>query len=293
MANPWTSFGLTSVSNVYGNSAMNWCNANPNDAMTPKIRASVATVPQALWFGPNPGVQWLTGYVSSSVAAKQLPVIVPYAIPNRDLGGYSAGGLATAAQYRAFIDTAAACVGSNPCVVVLEPDSLFLASVQPVKYQLQVIELLQYAVQTFAVKCPNTYVYLDAGDGYDVAASKIAGLLDQAGIVNAAGFALNVSNYTSTANCNSYAASINQTLNAYGVPTKPFVIDTSRNALGRPSQTYINSDPSTWWCNAPCQLGQRPDMSGHLWIKHPGESDGYTRSSQPSGAFDPALAYNM
>jgi endoglucanase len=62
--------------------------------------------------------------------------------------------------------------------------------------------------------------------------------------------------------------------------TREFVIDTSRNGLGPPPDDPHRDDE---WCNPAHQaLGEPPSTSttaGHaaalLWIKRPGESDGF------------------
>ena len=80
------------------------------------------------------------------------------------------------------------------------------------------------------------------------------------------------------------------------VPTKHFVVDTSRNGQGPwtpPAGVY--PDPQDW-CNPPGRgLGLRPTadtgdplMDAFLWVKTPGESDGEcTRGLGPTGTVDP------
>jgi endoglucanase len=91
--------------------------------------------------------------------------------------------------------------------------------------------------------------------------------LQQAGIQNARGFSLNVSNFRTTADEIAYGRAI------AGQVGKPFVIDTGRNGLG----PYGDE-----WCNPPGRaLGRRPTnvtgdsrIDAFLWIKQPGFSDG-------------------
>ena len=80
------------------------------------------------------------------------------------------------------------------------------------------------------------------------------------------------------------------------VPTKAFVVDTSRNGQGPwtpPAGVY--PDPQDW-CNPPGRgLGLRPTadtgdplVDAFLWVKTPGESDGEcTRGLGPTGTVDP------
>src|SRR5439155_9694116 len=62
--------------------------------------------------------------VRKAAAVRQLPVLVAYAIPHRDCGNYSAGGAASAAEYRAWLRAIAAGIGNQPALVILEPDAV-------------------------------------------------------------------------------------------------------------------------------------------------------------------------
>lgn len=291
MTNPWTVFTRLAVDPE--NPAAQWCRSNPSDPRAPAILSRIANVPQMKWLGPGSGQQWVTDYVQTAVAAKALPQLVLYAIPNRDLGSYSAGGAATAAAYRAFVDTVAKAIGTAPCIVLVEPDSLSQLVGAPQSLQLQRFELLQYAVATIARNCPNAWVYLDAGDGYYSNPSVLAPLLIKAGVGLANGFAVNVANVNPTTTCTAYGATVNAALNAAGIPSKALLIDTSRNGAGRPSFEYIQAHPADWWCNTPgSRLGAAPSLSGSVWAKAPGVSDGPVGAvpGVPSGQFDPRLA---
>jgi endoglucanase len=133
----------------------------------------------------------------------------------------------------------------------------------------------------------NTYVYLDGGHDAWQPASTMASRLQQAGVADAQGFALNVSNFRAQAGLIAYGQ---QTAAAIGVAH--FVIDTSRNGLG-PS-------PDGAWCNPPGRaLGAKPGVAGdyrldwNLWVKRPGESDGTCNGGPAAGLFWPDYALGL
>jgi endoglucanase len=274
-----------------GNSAAQWCQANSGDARMPSIRDQVSSVPQALWLGLGFSRDWAAGYVSAAVAAQSLPQLVLYGFPS--LGGTST---AQVQAYRSFVDTAVAAIGSAPCVVIIEPDSLIqclgLSGANP--FRLQRAGLLQYAVYSLASKCLNTWTYLDAGDGFYSKSSDMVPLLMDAGISLAQGFSVNISNVNPTSMCVSFGASVNSGLYQCGVSAKSVLIDVSRNGNGRPSDAYIQAHKSDWWQNTPgSKLGARPSTTTkQIWVKHPGESDGPGGivTGIDSGVFDPRLA---
>ncbi len=149
--------------------------------------------------------------------------------------------------------------------------------------------LLTFATQQFRDRAPNTYAYLDAGNFGWVAASTMAGRLHAAGVANLRGFAINVSNFYTTSQSVSYGNSVNSGLSSRGY-TRPFVVDTSRNANGHNGQ----------WCNPPgrrlgltARVGGGPELQ--LWIKTPGSSDGPCgiAPNTPAGTFNPDLAIRL
>ncbi|MEK8169589.1 glycoside hydrolase family 6 protein [Streptomyces sp. M19] len=55
----------------------------------------IADRPQGIWFSryePSTVTEDVAEVTSAAAAAGQTPVLVPYALPNRDCGGASAGG---------------------------------------------------------------------------------------------------------------------------------------------------------------------------------------------------------
>lgn len=150
--------------------------------------------------------------------------------------------------------------------------------------------MLSGALGQFARQAPNTWVYMDAGNPGWTDAATMARRLHEAGLRQAHGFSLNVSNYFTTAENTAYGNAVNRELSARYGYTKPFVVDTSRNGNGANGQ----------WCNpsgrrigTPTQKGGGAEML--LWIKTPGESDGNcgVGSGSSAGQFLPEVAYKM
>lgn len=116
--------------------------------------------------------------------------------------------------------------------------------------------------------------------------------LKRAGIERADGFALNISNYQTTAENTKYGKKLSAMVNG-----KPFVIDTSRNGNG---PAPGGDDPENW-CNPPGRaLGNPPttktgdpQIAAYLWIKRPGESDGTCKGGPKAGTWWPKYALGL
>jgi hypothetical protein len=74
--------------------------ANPP---SPELTA-IANTPQAYWIVPGSSAATVAKYTGATQAAGAVPVLTLYGIPHRDCGSFAAGGFATAADYRAWID---------------------------------------------------------------------------------------------------------------------------------------------------------------------------------------------
>ncbi|MEU3449058.1 glycoside hydrolase family 6 protein [Streptomyces thermolilacinus] len=274
-------------------SAKQWVAANPGDGRAPAINASVANTPTARWFGAWSGtIGTATGaYAGAADHADKLPVLVAYNIHLRDsCGGHSGGGASSPAAYATWIAQFAGGIANRPALVVLEPDSL---ADYGCLNQNQIRDrqgMLSGALAEFNRQAPHTWVYLDAGNPGWVNAATMAQRLHEAGLRQAHGFSLNVSNYYTTAQNTAYGNAVNSELAARYGYTKPFVIDTSRNGNGSNGE----------WCNpagrrvgTPTQLGGGAEML--LWIKVPGESDGNcgVGTGSSAGQFLPEVAYRM
>ena len=244
----------------------------PADAAALHVIASTA---QARWVG-----DWTTDvqadvntYVSAATAAKQMPVLALYAIPGRDLGSYSAGGLSGPAAYAAWIDKVKAGIRGRPCAVIVEPDAVPQGFQLSGSAQSDRVAMLRHAVNTLGV---SSTVYLDGGHSRWL---KVADLVTALKFIGGPlrGFSLNVSGFLTTAEEVAYGDEVAaQTGLSY-------VVDTSRNGLGPPSAAPLN------WCNpAGRSLGAKPSAStasthcdAYLWVKHPGESDGDCHTGDP------------
>jgi endoglucanase len=273
---------------------LDWVRANPGDPRRPVIESRIAARPAAVWF-TDPDPSTITGRVravtSGAAAQGRVPVVVAYAIPDRDCGGASRGGAADLAAYDAWIDRFAQGLGSGEVVVILEPDSVAQADCLSAARRGARFASLARAGRVIKQSNPRARVYFDAGHSGWHSPSRMAELLRQAGAASAAssdGVFSNVSNFHRTADEIAYDRRV---LAALGAPASHgAVIDTSRNGNGAP--------PDGEWCDpAGRSLGRAPTLStgesrvhGYLWIKLPGESDGCRGAA---GSFSPSYAYEL
>ncbi|WP_235433812.1 glycoside hydrolase family 6 protein [Protofrankia coriariae] len=254
-------------------------NSAPADAAA---LSRIANTSHADWFGgdtanPDAVRTRVAGRVNEIRAAGALPVLVAYAIPNRDCGSYSAGGAGSPDSYRAWIAAFAAGIGRGPAAVILEPDAIAQTDCLSAADRQTRYSLLSNAVDVLARA--GVAVYLDAGNATWHSAADTAARLRAAGVDRARGFALNVSNFDETADERAYAAAVSAALGG----TAHAVIDTSRNGLG--------PAPGNVWCNPPGRaLGAAPTsnvgdpiVDAYLWIKVPGESDGTCNGGPGAG----------
>ncbi len=235
------------------------------------LLSKIALNPTAFWLvGGDPGQ---AGRIADS-AGGDYPVIVVYNIPNRDCSGQSAGGASSPQAYEDYVDGIAASLQGKRAAIILEPDALALSCGASTE------SLISYAVTSLR-RNAGTAVYIDGGHSNWVSAGEMANRLRSAGIEQATGFAVNVSNFQPTDALLNYGRALSAQ-----VGNKPFVIDTSRNGQG---------PRGTEWCNpAGAGLGELPTTDGGdpavhalLWVKRPGESDGACGqcAGTPAGQF--------
>lgn len=261
--------------------------ASTSDPTMKRVMTRLAGTPTASWFGDwNNSVQSdVNSLVTAAANAGKTPVLVAYDIPMRDCGSYSGGGATSPDAYKAWIQGFANGIGSRSALVILEPDAVAQATClsstnQAIRYQ-----LLNFAITTLKSHA-GTKVYLDGGNPSWVGASDLANRLKQAGIANADGFSLNVSNFIATSDNLTYGHQVAALLG-----NKHFVVDTSRNGNGTNGQ----------WCNPSGRaLGTTPTANTgdsladyFLWIKTPGESDGTCNGGPAAGAWWPSYAENL
>ena len=73
------------------------------DPPSPELTA-IANTPQAYWIVPGSSAVTVGKYTGDAQAAGAMPVLTLYGIPHRDCGSFAAGGMASADDYRAWID---------------------------------------------------------------------------------------------------------------------------------------------------------------------------------------------
>ena len=193
-----------------------------------RLIAEMITTPQAVWFTqgtPKSVKQEVKKTVKQAAAQRAIPVLVAYNIPFRDCAQFSAGGATTVQEYKDWIDGFAAGIGNAKAIVILEPDGLGIipwykqfrgTSAQATDYEWcrpaeaneataadERFEMLNYAVDALQAK-PNVTVYLDGTHSAWLNVSDAAHRLLQAGVADADGFYLNVSNYHFTSNLTQY-----------------------------------------------------------------------------------------
>lgn len=273
---------------------LDWVAAHPGDSRRDVIESRIADRPAAVWFAdftPATITARVRAVTSAAAAQGRVPVVVPYAITQRDCGGASEGGAPDLAAYDGWIDKFAAGLGSGEVIVILEPDSIAQSDCLTEGQQADRFASLARAGRVFKATNPKARVYYDAGHSDWNPVDKQASLLDQAGAASPAssdGIFTNVSNFHRTSDEIPYARHV---LSALGGPASlGAVVDTSRNGNGAPADGE--------WCDpAGRKIGQAPTLNtgeagidAYLWVKLPGESDGCKGTP---GTFSAEYAYEL
>ncbi|WP_432042219.1 glycoside hydrolase family 6 protein [Streptomyces cadmiisoli] len=273
---------------------LDWVRAHPGDPRRAVIESRIAGRPASVWFAdftPATITSRVAAVTSGAAAQDRVPVLVAYAVPNRDCGGHSQGGAPDLAAYDAWIDRFAAGLGSGEVIVVLEPDSVAQAGCLSAADRADRFASLARAGRVLKAANPRARVYYDAGHSGWNPAARQAELLKQAGAASpdsSDGIFSNVSNFHRTADEIAYDRRV---LDALGGPEGlGAVIDTSRNGNGAPADGE--------WCDpAGRKIGQAPTpatgqarIDAYLWVKLPGESDGCKGAP---GTFAPDYAYDL
>jgi cellulase/cellobiase CelA1 len=254
--------------------------------------STIARYPVATWLGDWTQGTTLTRTIDAAVAGAEragtTPVFVTYAIPQRDCGGYSAGGF-DERTYDAWVDQIVARLAGHRAAVVVEPDSLAMLSNTACSDSLDQQRYRILSREVAAFTAAGVAAYLDAGNSNWVQPALMASRLNSAGVQQARGFFTNVANYYPTAQEQAYAEKVSAATGG-----SHYVIDTSRNGQG-------------WrgtWCNGPGSgLGTTPRvvsdgtrLDALLWVKTPGASDGTCNGGPAAGkwwsAFAQALVAN-
>ena len=273
---------------------LDWVRDHPDDPRRAVIESRIAVRPAAVWFAdysPDTITSRVRAVVSGGAAQGRLPVVVPYAVPDRDCGGYSEGGAPDLAAYDDWIDRFAAGLGGAEVIVILEPDAIAQSGCLSAGERADRFASRARAGRVLKDADPRARVYFDAGHSGWRTPAEQAALLRQAGAASAAssdGVFSNVSNFHATAAEAAYDRAVLDALD--GPPGLGAVIDTSRNGNGAPADGE--------WCDpAGRRIGHAPTLStgeagidAYLWVKLPGESDGCR--GEP-GTFIPSYAYDL
>ena len=272
------------------------------DPISAAVRAAKST-PELAAIANTPAAYWLddafpAGRASSTVAriagaaqaAGSMPVFTLYAIPHRDCGSFAAGGFASAAGYRQWIDAIAAGLGPMPATFIVEPDALDMADCLSADQRQERFSLMRYAVDTLTAN-PAAVVYVDGGHSRWLPAEEIANRLTQVGVGKARGFSLNTSNFYTTAEEIGYGEAVSALTNG-----AHYVIDTGRNGAGPAPESPLNwSNPSGRALGtAPTTNTAGAHADAYLWVKRPGESDGSCDRGEPyAGSFVNSYAIEL
>jgi endoglucanase len=259
------------------NPARNWVerlrDSRPQDAA---LLERIAREPVALWISREHARPASHRLAVEARRSGRVPVLVAYDIPHRDC---HEGGARTSAAYRAYIRDMAAGIGRPPAAVVLEPDALAAMDCLNAAQRRQRTSLMHWAVRTLNART-RAAVYIDGGNAIWKRPAVMAPRLRAAGVREARGFSVNVSNFVQTDRSIAFARDL---ANRIGGGVKA-VIDVGRNGNG----------PSGDMCNPPGRaLGVAPRttdtgdpvVDALLWIKPPGQSDGTCNGGPGGGVF--------
>ena len=211
-------------------------------------------------------------------------MLVAYAIPDRDCGGHSAGGVATPAQYADWIGKFAAGIGTRKAVVILEPDSVAQWNCLSDAARADRITNLKAAISALTAS-GSVAVYLDGGHSNWQTVAEMAARLRLFDLSKVRGFVTNVSNFNPLPAETAYGDQLAANLGVH------YVVDTSRNGAG----------PAPDFCNPAGQaLGLRPSgtttsarADAWFWVKRPGESDGTCNGGPPAGEWFESYALGL
>lgn len=260
-----------------------WKDSNPTDA---NVMLKLSRQPQAIWISDESALNTLPTQLKQAANLQTLPVVVAYNIPLRNCDVNNPEGLKSFGEYKLWVDKLISVIGSQSVWLIVEPDALATMDCLTDLQKKERVDSILYLVSQ--ANKPTIQTYIDVGHAKWMPADVAAARLTMAGISNARGFSLNVSNFQTTEDNVRYGNSVSQFLGG-----KRFVVDTSRNGKG-PTDTNE-------WCNPRGRaLGNLPTLStgqalvdAYLWIKPPGESDGTCNNGPKAGDWWPEYALEL
>jgi len=236
--------------------------------------ARMLGTPQAVWFTSGTPAQverQVRVTMAEAALERAVPVLVAYDIPGRDCSQYSAGGALTDADYQAWIAAFAAGIGQGQAVVILEPDalgnmpsdcSLPAGADYPFTDQGRITDLSD-AVSDLEAD-PNTLVYLDGTHSAWQQVGNIAQRLVEAGVQQAQGFFLNVSNYQYTSNNIAYGTWISDCI-AYAEASGAIGSGAVEPGTYQAETGFFNgSCPNQYWNGGPATDWQGTAMNNYV-----------------------------
>lgn len=227
--------------------------AKAGDRHDARLLAELVTTPQAVWLtGGTPTQVRAQVRTTMTEAARQhaVPTLVAYDIPGRDCAQFSAGGALDEASYDAWIDAVAAGLGGRRAIVILEPDALGLlpSSCGLPSTTFPFTDDQRYAELNHAVTAleadRHVRLYLDGTHSAWQSVGTISQRLLTAGVLQAQGVFVNVSNYQPTPELLDYGTWISECIAIVTDPANPLF-----NNPGACASQYFpatQSDFSTW-----------------------------------------------
>jgi endoglucanase len=219
-----------------------------------KLLAQIVLRPIVHWFGP-----WVADSQAQSAAENYAQVVTggdpavgaQYAVFRLDpWEGAACSTVPSAsrqASYRAWIDAFARGIGTTRSLIVLQPDLPFaLCS----RGRAQWLRMVAYATGRFSALV-HTTVYIDAGAFEWISPAASASMLQAAGVSHARGFALNDTQYDTTARELGWGQKIEGQLAGLGVRGKHFLVSTSMNGVGFLNGQYHGNVANARVCRSP------------------------------------------
>jgi len=211
----------------------------------------LASRPSCVWLGdwtPNPR-STAKDIADHAKANSALFQIVLYNIPNRDAGGFSAGGSGSREEYLAWLREVASGLANAEGIIIVEPDALAHSHGFDAPRKESRLSLLRDTAVLLKKKCKNALVYLDSGHPDWLTVPTATELLLKAGIRHVDGISLNVANAQPTEDCYRYGMQILSVISS----THGILIDTSRNGAGPPPPSITGH--ARWANNPNLRLG--------------------------------------